>query len=514
MISLTINGQPSHGVWQARRNFLSRTSPDRASAALRTSDSAVRGPAYVNPTAASLLDVYVDGTLVTALDGTPGHSVTVAPSADGTQTIANLPLYSTNSDVTAIEWAAGATKVLALGEAPPGAFTTSPGAITAITLTMQMNATGFALTGNSDGAAGTLLAGQTYAFGTAGTPALVYFYPTDPLGGYLAAVPTSGFGGLPAGVNVTTTTAAAGSKIGQQPLGGYAVSHVTTAGSVSVAVTASNPAWFVGDTTHYPQLNALYGVSPGLFASLGPARDVAQVTLVPLARTFTEWSVSSAPDLTVAGPDGALWFAETGGFIGRIATGGSLTEYAIPNTAWGIVAGPDGALWFTVPYNAAIGRIDTAGNIKEYSTGGGAPWTITVGPDNALWFTEPYQDQIVRMTTAGAMTRVRRDGVLGTVRDRIGPGRRALVQRERYEQDRADDHVRHGHRRVSDPDGEQQPRRHRRRSRRRAVVRRSERDQHRPHHDRRRRHRVCREQRSGANRSRPGQRAVVRVLLR
>jgi hypothetical protein len=51
------------------------------------------------------------------------------------------------------------------------------------------------------------------------------------------------------------------------------------------------------------------------------------------------------------------------GRIGRITTGGTVTEYAVPSATsspWGITAGPDGALWFTETGGNRIGRIAPA----------------------------------------------------------------------------------------------------------------------------------------------------------
>ena len=54
-----------------------------------------------------------------------------------------------------------------------------------------------------------------------------------------------------------------------------------------------------------------------------------------------------------------------GNRIGRITTSGQVTEYASgisPNAQpYGIAAGPDGALWFT-EFAGRIGRITTAGS--------------------------------------------------------------------------------------------------------------------------------------------------------
>ena len=69
--------------------------------------------------------------------------------------------------------------------------------------------------------------------------------------------------------------------------------------------------------------------------------------------TFTEYPIPTAPNSPqgiTTGPDGALWFTEYYGKIGRITTAGVVTEYPVPTAGSqpnGIASGPDGALWFT-----------------------------------------------------------------------------------------------------------------------------------------------------------------------
>jgi hypothetical protein len=64
----------------------------------------------------------------------------------------------------------------------------------------------------------------------------------------------------------------------------------------------------------------------------------------------------------VAGPDGALWFAEvTGDAIGRMTLDGQFgRRYRVPAAYIldGLTAGPDGALWFIRGSEAIVGRID------------------------------------------------------------------------------------------------------------------------------------------------------------
>jgi len=119
---------------------------------------------------------------------------------------------------------------------------------------------------------------------------------------------------------------------------------------------------------------------------------------------------SSAIPLGIAsGPDGAMWFTESGtGKIGRVSLRGKFKEYTptSPIAAPGVmVAGPDRALWFTAYQQNVIGRVTTAGVITQMPipTANSFPWGITVGPDRNLWFVEVTGNNIGRVTTAGVI---------------------------------------------------------------------------------------------------------------
>ena len=58
----------------------------------------------------------------------------------------------------------------------------------------------------------------------------------------------------------------------------------------------------------------------------------AQAAVAPATiREYALPTAGSQPGGIVAGPDGALWFYETGSNrIGRITTGGQISEYPIP----------------------------------------------------------------------------------------------------------------------------------------------------------------------------------------
>lgn len=101
----------------------------------------------------------------------------------------------------------------------------------------------------------------------------------------------------------------------------------------------------------------------------------------------------AVPAGITTGPDGALWFTDTGNdVIGRITVGGEYTlqQPAGTEVSDGITVGPDQNLWFTLEEaDGGIGSITTSGEVKLFEDPGGAyTQAIALGPDNALWFTE------------------------------------------------------------------------------------------------------------------------------
>ena len=137
------------------------------------------------------------------------------------------------------------------------------------------------------------------------------------------------------------------------------------------------------------------------------------------------------------GADGNLWFTEQSG-IGRIGrlnpknnANGAVTELTgsvtpgftgVSNPS-GIAAGPDGNIWFTeTGLPGAVARINPNGRVTEFLAGvtpgftaRSGPSSITTGADGRLWFTEPGLGKIGRLTiTAGGPT-------TGPTRDTFAP---------------------------------------------------------------------------------------------
>jgi streptogramin lyase len=104
-------------------------------------------------------------------------------------------------------------------------------------------------------------------------------------------------------------------------------------------------------------------------------------------------------DAVAGAGDSAIWFALANGHIGRIpidATpggGSEVTQYAIPSghNADAITNGPDGNLWFTESGANTLGSVTNIGatsypsnTVTEFTANG--DWrAITTGPDNHLW---------------------------------------------------------------------------------------------------------------------------------
>jgi parallel beta-helix repeat protein len=152
------------------------------------------------------------------------------------------------------------------------------------------------------------------------------------------------------------------------------------------------------------------------------------------AGVLTEFAIPTPESIPVgiaAGPDGNLWFTESGtNQVGRISPAGAITQFAVPKTALApsvpssvtglppsflpvydailspgntapavIKAGPDGNLWFTEAIGNVVARITPAGAITQFlvPTPNSAPGGLTTGLDGNLWFTEGLGNQIGRL---------------------------------------------------------------------------------------------------------------------
>jgi virginiamycin B lyase len=139
-----------------------------------------------------------------------------------------------------------------------------------------------------------------------------------------------------------------------------------------------------------------------------------QIGRITMDGTVTEFPLPTANSIDFekgfigVGPDGALWFNKDRTHkLGRVTTDGEFSEFALPE-GYGIVrslvAGPDGNLWITGPFNNSILKLDTQGNVlADYTVppADSMPFGMVAGPDGALWFSDIGADEIGRITTDG-----------------------------------------------------------------------------------------------------------------
>jgi streptogramin lyase len=166
------------------------------------------------------------------------------------------------------------------------------------------------------------------------------------------------------------------------------IGRITTLGTMAefgIPTSASSPAnvvtgpdgniWFteyatdkIGVSTVGGAINdfAVTGAHPeGIAAGLDKAlwivdagdRNILRLTTSGVQTSTYSMLTSSNARNIVSGPDGALWFAEASGKVGRVTVSGDVTEYPAGNILWGIAVGPDGAIWFTDVGANMIGRL-------------------------------------------------------------------------------------------------------------------------------------------------------------
>jgi virginiamycin B lyase len=161
-------------------------------------------------------------------------------------------------------------------------------------------------------------------------------------------------------------------------------------------------------------------------AYAAPPPGVPDVTVYGIGRITPTGVVTEFPLPTgdgdsgalALGPDGNLWFPETGK-IGRITPAGAITEFPLPDASSQpgmLTVGSDGNLWFSVrtftilqgnlTSGGQIGRITLTGVVTEFplpNTVTSVPGALTAAPDGNLWLLTPAST-IDRITPTGAVT--------------------------------------------------------------------------------------------------------------
>jgi len=163
---------------------------------------------------------------------------------------------------------------------------------------------------------------------------------------------------------------------------------------VSIAAGADGNMWFTTAETDAPEIGVVT-----------PDGVVSYIT--------EGFSKGSVPGVLVEGPDGKIWFTDTGaGGLGTVATDGTVIEYnVLQGTAkvapTSLAVGADDNLWFTETSGAEIIKMSpSGGGIVTYSSGipsSASIQAITKGPDGNMWFTEAGLDRIASISPEGSI---------------------------------------------------------------------------------------------------------------
>jgi uncharacterized repeat protein (TIGR01451 family) len=214
------------------------------------------------------------------------------------------------------------------------------------------------------------------------------------------------FGVVPSAPAVLPYTAFGVTVTAEDAAGNTATDYLGTAHFSSSDSRASLPA----DYTFTAADHGVHTFSGVIFRTTGSQTLTASNGVLGAVTEFAIPTAGSNSQGITAGPDGNLWFTESGGNkVGKITPAGAVTEFPIPTPngePQGITAGPDGNLWFVEWNGTKVGKITPAGAVTEFSlpVAGSAPLAITAGPDGNLWFVEEFNSKVGKITPAGAVT--------------------------------------------------------------------------------------------------------------
>jgi streptogramin lyase len=204
--------------------------------------------------------------------------------------------------------------------------------------------------------------------------------------------------------NVWYTTLA-GNKIGKITPAGVISEFSVSALSGTILNGPNNEVWFTESTS-----SCAANVCKSVNGKIGEINSAGVVREFPIPSGET-------PVLPAKGPDGNLWFTEydvvcqespdgetcasNNGKLGKVTPAGVVTEYSsfsgdrLPATFF---TGPDGNLWFTETGDQ-IGKITQTGEIKEspIPVAGSGLRSITTGPDGNLWFLDDSVNKIGKL---------------------------------------------------------------------------------------------------------------------
>lgn len=136
---------------------------------------------------------------------------------------------------------------------------------------------------------------------------------------------------------------------------------------------------------------------------MGRALITGSFLFQTLTLFFVDLPADSIPVALAAGENGAVWFTDFAGYVGRVTREGVVTRRAVPHAQsepMGITRAPDGSIWFTESGANRVGRIDpTTLELTEFEipTADSRPAGIAADANNVIWFTERGANKIGRI---------------------------------------------------------------------------------------------------------------------
>lgn len=160
--------------------------------------------------------------------------------------------------------------------------------------------------------------------------------------------------------------------------------------SLGAMVTASDSSiWFADQRAGAPRVGRAV---PFIAAGSPPVRS--------FGFTFVALPAHSTPFALAPGENGAVWFTDLSGRIGRAAREAALSVTSVPGGPFGIARAADGSIWVSHVSANRLSRIDPATlavTEVEIPTMNSGPAGIALGGDGAIWFAERSANKMARV---------------------------------------------------------------------------------------------------------------------
>ena len=197
--------------------------------------------------------------------------------------------------------------------------------------------------------------------------------------------------------------------------GNWLQSSTISVSSTSSAVTSFTPVTLatVPFATEYLVGTGPFGITTGpdgnlWFAESG-ANKIGKISPYGGVSTFNDYSCScSAPRSIAVGTDGNLWIGEftNPGKVDTMSTSGNIIRsVGVNGNVAFVTSGPDGNMWYSSSITpGGVGKISMTGKVQAYAISGtDAARGIGFGADGTLWYIDATASTVGNMTTTGTI---------------------------------------------------------------------------------------------------------------